>query len=98
MNFESVHNYYEHLVYDEILQNLEKYELEMDAQLLEDVACVALNRLPTKYVRYDIDLAFYLTSEERTKLESSVQDAVKFAAEYVLVRGPERESGDPNLL
>lgn len=96
MNFESVHNYFEHLVYDEILQNREKYRLGSDTQLLEDVACVALNRLPTKYVRYDIDLAFYLTSEERTTLESSVRDAVKSAAEYVLARGSDRESGDPN--
>lgn len=92
MNFESVHNYYEHLVYDEIMQNLERYGLSNAGNLLEDVACVALNRLPAKYIRYDIDLAFYLSSEERAELETSVRDAVHHAASYVLERSRKRST------
>jgi hypothetical protein len=86
MNFESVHNYYEHLVYEEIVVNRARHHLPEDPNMLEDVACVALNKLPAKYIRHDIDLAFYLTSAEREKQEKAIRQAVSEAAEYVMAR------------
>ena len=59
MNFENIHNYYEKLVLDHMHEHLIDRQGITDQNLLEDVACVALNRLPTRYVRHDVDTAFF---------------------------------------
>jgi hypothetical protein len=84
MAFESVHNYYENLVFTEIRQVLKKRKLSADYDdYIEDVACVALNRLPTRYVRHHVDLAFYLTAEEHEMINDSVKTAVADAFTFV---------------
>jgi len=84
-NFEQVHNYYERLVFEEVLRRAEKRpDLMPDA--LADVACVALNRLPARYVRHDVDLMFYLTEHERNAIELSLEAALDFAFTYVTER------------
>lgn len=83
MTFDSVHNYYERYVFDEVLRATRSLAIAVDANTLEDVACVALNRLPARYIRYDIDLAFYLTSAEREQMDQSIKDAVQFAIHFV---------------
>jgi hypothetical protein len=95
MNFESVHNHLERLVFDEILSKVGDYGLPRDAELLEDIACVALNRLPARYIRFDIDLMYYLTGEERDRAENAVREAVKYAADYVVSRSKERTEQAP---
>lgn len=90
MNYGSVHNYFERLVFDEIAMNSTRYGIA-SPDILEDIACVALNRLPPRYIRHDIDLAFYLTSQEREQIEASVREAVREAANYVLSRNRARE-------
>lgn len=90
MNFESVHNYYERLVFDEIVAKGRSYDLPGDPNLIEDIACVALNRLPARYIRFDIDLVFYMTSDEREKVERTVQEAVKYAVDFVKARTKEQ--------
>lgn len=86
MIFDAVHNYYEQMVYDEIRKTLTKEGIAESPDFLEDVACVALNRLPTRYIRHRIDLAFYMTSDERERMEFSVRDAVYHALDYVMRR------------
>ena len=84
-NFEQVHNYYERLVFEEVLRRAAKRpDLMPDA--LADVACVALNRLPARYVRHDVDLMFYLTEHERHAIELSLAAALDFAFTYVSER------------
>jgi competence protein ComFB len=83
MAFESVQNYYENLVFTEIRQAAKKRKDKVDDDYLEDVACVALNHLPTRYVRHHVDLAFYLTSEERQTIDDSVKTAVADAFAFV---------------
>ena len=51
-----------------------------DPDYLEDVACVALNQLPARYVRHEVDLAFYIPVEERLEMERAVAQAVARAA------------------
>ncbi len=80
MPFSDIHNYYEQLVFRHILESVSE---PLDENFLDDVACVALNHLPAKYVRHEVDMAFYMTSEERNKIESSVTIAVKNAIDYV---------------
>jgi len=80
MSFSSIHNYYENLVFKQISELI---PTPIDENYLEDVACVALNHLPAKYVRHEVDMAFYMTSEERTEIDTSVTIAVRNAIEYV---------------
>ena len=83
MNFENIHNYYEKLVIDHLTDHAGSGVDNRDQDFLEDVACVALNRLPTRYVRYDVDTAFYMSDEEHGKMQEQVRTAVKEALEYV---------------
>ena len=57
-----------------------------DDDLLADVACVALNRLPPRYIRHQVDLAFHMTEKERQDSEQLIQDTVVYAFEFVQAR------------
>lgn len=81
-NFEQVHNYYERLVFEEVARRADSFP-EFNNDMLGDVACVALNRLPARYVRHDVDLMFYLTEQERHTIETALDDVLKFAFGFV---------------
>ena len=83
MNFESVHNYYEQLVFEHVLKHLVDEQGYQDQEFLEDVACVALNQLPARYVRHDVDTAFYQTDRELEAMHTQVAEAVRTAVEHV---------------
>ncbi len=86
MRFDSIHNYYETLVVRELISRYATEIKEMDEDYLQDVACLALNMLPARYVRHDVDMAFFLTSSERDKINQmvvqSVTDAIEQASKY----------------
>ena len=54
-----------------------------DGNYIADVACVALNNLPPRYIRYSVDMAFYLSPDERQEMLNKVQDAVTLAVSLV---------------
>ena len=83
MTFESIHNYYELLVINEINSLDEETKNAGDEEFLNDVACVALNQLPARYVRHNVDMLFYMTADERRQMELDVKKAVAFAFNYV---------------
>ena len=83
MAFETLHNYYENLVIKEILKTIEAKGQSFDDDYAEDIACVALNRLPSRYVRHHVDLIYYLTSEEKVKIDDAVRSAVAEAFSFV---------------
>lgn len=83
MNFESVHNYYEKLVFERILQLAKDKRIDIDPEHWEDTACIALNQLPPRYVRHDIDTAFYLSTAERLQMDDAVVKAVDYAIELM---------------
>jgi len=82
INFEQVHNYYERLVFESVAGLAESYP-DYSADNLADVACVALNRMPARYVRHDVDMMFYLTEKERQGIEESLNDSLSFAFAFV---------------
>ena len=86
MNFSSVHNYYERLVFEYICDELVKSFQDCDEEFFQDVACYALTRLPSRYIRHDIDMAFYLAPGERVEMLNSVAGAVNDAAEFIYQR------------
>lgn len=76
-DLESVHNFYEKKVFDEINENYLRSGLTENQ--LADLACIALNRIPPKYIRYDIDMSFYMSGQEHQEVEERVKQAVKKA-------------------
>lgn len=85
--FDTIHNHHERAVFDAVAERAELFPfLAQDPSLLADVACVALNRLPPRYIRHEVDLAFYLTEKERNEIVRSIDESVQFAFEFVQAR------------
>ncbi|MCK4710837.1 MAG: late competence development ComFB family protein, partial [Gammaproteobacteria bacterium] len=54
MQHSEIHNYYEHLVFDYMEKHIiPNCEGKTDDYFL-DIACIALNKLPPRYVRYEV--------------------------------------------
>ena len=83
MAFDNINNYFEKLVFDVIQEKINDEQIENDEDYLGDIACVALNQLPSRYVRHNVDMVFYMTSEERDQNQVVVEDAVAMAVDYV---------------
>lgn len=90
-DFEQIHNYYERLVFEEVMRRGEQHP-EFSTDMLADVACVALNRLPARYVRHDVDLMFYLTEQERHAIELALDEALSHAFAFVAERAVKRSA------
>lgn len=76
-------NYYERLVFESINDTLIEQYSDIDDDFFLDVACYALTRLPSRYMRHEIDMAYYLAPGERSKLLNQVGEAVLSAAEFI---------------
>jgi hypothetical protein len=85
---DDIHNYYEKLMLDHI------HELGLpeiyDAEYLADLCCITLNQLPCKYIRYEVDMAFYLPQTERFEMVTRVKDAVAKARAFLDSQQQER--------
>ena len=85
--FASVHNHHEAAVIDAVRALAPRYPLLAgDDDRLADVACVALNRLPPRYIRHTIDLSFYQSDADRAAQAREVEHAVNHAFEFVQAR------------
>ena len=76
-----IHNYYEHLVIEHLECN--NYSNSYDKEFLADLCCLALTQLPARYIRHDIDMAFFLNSGERKKMSDKVVVAIDIARNYL---------------
>ncbi|EGG94203.1 hypothetical protein IMCC1989_217 [gamma proteobacterium IMCC1989] len=85
----NVHNYYERLVNESILKT--DTRAVDDADFLADVSCVALNHLPPRYIRHDVDMSFFMSPIEREETENKVQTAVDYALVFVKQHEDERQ-------
>lgn len=83
-NYSGIQNYFEPLVIECISQLMAGRPEARDDDFLEDVACVALNRLSPHYVRYRVDAAFYLSTKERNEIDRQVDAAVIEAIDFVV--------------
>lgn len=77
-----LHNYYERLVVQEVHDQSERVQ-QGDRDFLADVACVALNRLPPRYIRHDVDMTFFMSPQDMVEIERKVEQAVTDALNYV---------------
>jgi hypothetical protein len=90
MPFETIHNYYERVVFKAVQEAARELSaasgIGFDADAISDMACVALNRLPARYIRHDVDLAYHLTDTERETMDRMIKAAVRFAVDFVQQR------------
>jgi competence protein ComFB len=81
----NVHNYYERMVLAELPRQLG--ERMADVDFAADVACVALNHLPPRYIRHHVDMIFYLSPSENEEMQKKVEQAVTNAIRFVQEHG-----------
>ena len=81
---DDIHNYYEKLVLDEIIK--QKINESLDVDTLADFCCTVLNKLPPKYIRFEVDMAFYLPESERVQMEGKVKAAIEESKELISMR------------
>ena len=94
VDFTSIRNHNEHAVYQAVVAAAPGFPgIADNDELLADVACVALNRLQPRYIRHQVDFAFYLSERERGESEMQVADAVEFAFGFVQARTAMRARG-----
>lgn len=92
-DFASIRNFHEQAVFDAIQTALPDHPHLRDSELLADIACVALNRLPARYIRHSVDFSFYLSDKEREENQQMVAESVAFAFQFVQARAAMRARG-----
>ncbi len=86
---DDIHNYYEHLMLEKLdSMGLNKTKSE---DYLADLSCLILNQLPTRYIRHEVDMAFYLPISERQQMEMNVVRAIASATEYLDAHPKQKE-------
>ena len=90
MPFDSISNYYEQLVVDSITKNVVVPSDVDHDDFVQDIACIALNKLPARYIRHNVDMIFYTKSDERDEMLKTVESTVKEAYDYVLSHHPKK--------
>ena len=91
LDFSSIRNHHEQAVFRAVLETAPQFPgVSHRPELMIDVACVALNRLQPRYIRHEVDFAFYLSEKERSESERQVADAVDFAFGFVQARSAMR--------
>ena len=93
MDFDSIYNRQERSVVTAVMAGAEQHPGLQQPDLLADVACVALNRLPPRYIRHETDFSFYLSEKERADNEMAVREAVEDAFNFVQAREAMRARG-----
>jgi len=85
-DFDTIFNYHERAVFEAVSAAATQHPHLHGSELLADIACVALNRLPPRYIRHEVDFSFYLSETERRENQQAVDEAVQFAFEFVQAR------------
>jgi hypothetical protein len=86
-DFTSIRNHHERSVCDAVNASAASFPgVSHDPELLADVACVALNRMQPRYIRHEVDYAFYQTEKERAANEKALAESVEFAFGFVQAR------------
>ena len=78
---DEIHNYYEKLVLQHF--SAAKFEEKYSSDVISDLLCIVLNQLPPRYIRHEVDMAFYLSSSERLEMDNNVATAINMAISSV---------------
>lgn len=78
-----IKNYYEQLLNDQLWKMTEEHPELFSKTAQEDVACIALNKLPPCYVRNLVDKGSNLTELNYIEMNQAVSSAIAAAIEQV---------------
>ena len=78
---DQIQNYFENKVIQSI-NEIARPKGYTEEQMV-DLACLALNNLPTRYFRHEVDLAFYMSAHEHEEIDTKVRMAVKDAILFI---------------
>lgn len=78
---DNIQNYYETLVLEALAEEVKGLEFEED--VLIDILCVAVNHLPPRYIRHEVDFLYYMSPIERQEIEQKALKAVRDAITYI---------------
>lgn len=78
---DNIQNYYESLVLEALADSADARKMDEDTQT--DIICIALNHLPPRYIRHEVDMVYYTSPIEREELAKKAEKAVKDAIAYV---------------
>jgi len=78
---DNIQNYYETLVIEALAKEVEGKDVSED--ILTDVLCIAINHLPPRYIRHEVDMAYYTSPTERQELNDKAIKAVKDAFVFI---------------
>jgi len=81
---DTITNYHEKLVFFEINNISNQRNLTLSENAILDIACIALNLIPARYVRHQVDTVFYTRDEESTKMNSAIKSVVNKAIDKVI--------------
>ncbi|MBY5990835.1 late competence development ComFB family protein [Ferrimonas balearica] len=76
-----IRNHYETLVRQAILDAELHFELNEDQ--LTDLACLALNQLPARYIRFQVDMTGYASADELEAMQQQVRGAIDTALSHL---------------
>jgi hypothetical protein len=80
---DNIQNYYETLVLESLAKQIKDQEQDYDEDVLTDVLCIAINHLPPRYIRHEVDFLYYMSPIERKEIEEKAEKAVKDALAYI---------------
>jgi len=78
---DQIHNYYEMKVV-EAVEELARPRGYTEDQLV-DIACLALNNLPSRYFRHEVDMVFYMSGHELDDIYQKARLAVSNAIQFL---------------
>ncbi|MBI5449855.1 MAG: late competence development ComFB family protein [Gammaproteobacteria bacterium] len=76
-------NYQEDLVKQALQEMISSLDLSLAIDSIEDISCLALNRLPARYIRHRVDNTFYMTIGEQQRLQQAARRAVLEAWQFI---------------
>ncbi|MCB1644184.1 MAG: late competence development ComFB family protein [Pseudomonadales bacterium] len=79
---DNIHNWYEKLVMAKLSEQLAEGE-KFSEDEISDIACIALNHLPPRYVRHSVDMSFYTSPQEREEMDQRIDAAISHAVDRV---------------
>jgi len=88
-----ISNYYESRIFFCIQRKLKDLPQARDEEYIADLACVALNRLPARYVRHIVDTRLFESQDDIVNTELSVENAASFAIKFINNRRDQRPDG-----
>jgi len=78
---DNIQNYYETLVIESLANQVKGQNFDED--VLTDVICIALNHLPPRYIRHEVDMVYYTSPIEMQEIRDKADEAVKNALAHI---------------